>query len=69
MLTLFVTASAVLILVVIYQERKYKYFQEITLTIFREVCRKWQPTDPPFDIEHSKKAEFKTRTAKNKTKI
>ena len=57
MLTLFTTATAVLALIVIYQERKYKYFQELTLTIFREVCRKWRPTAPIFDTEHREKAK------------
>lgn len=56
MLTLFTTATAVLVLLVIYQERKYRYFQGLTLTIFREVCRKWDPTEPAF-TKHREKAK------------
>ena len=69
MLILFATAIAVLVLAVIYQERKYRFFHEFTLIIFREVCRKWIPISPVFDTKPREKAEFKTRTAKNKTKI
>lgn len=61
MLTLFTTATAVLALVVIYQERKYRYFQGLTLTIFKEVCRKWRPTAPFFDAEHREKAKIQNK--------
>lgn len=61
MLTLFTTATAVLVLLVIYQERKCRYFQELTLTIFREVCRKWRPTAPLFDTEHRGKAKTQNK--------
>ena len=57
MLTLFATATAVLALAVIYQERKYRFFHEFTLTIFREVCRKWDPTEPVFDRKRREKAK------------
>lgn len=61
MLTIFTTATAVLILIVIYQERKYKCFQELTLTIFREVCRKWRPTTPIFDKENRKNTKTQNK--------
>lgn len=58
MLTIFTTATAVLILIVIYQERKYKYFQELTLTI---VCRKWWPATPIFDKENRKNTKTQNK--------
>ncbi len=39
MLILF-TAEPTLTLLAIYQERIYRYFQELTLSIFRKVCHK-----------------------------
>ncbi len=54
MLTLFATATAVLALLAIYQERKYRFFHEFTLTIFREVCHKWDPTEPVFTKRREK---------------
>ena len=45
MITFLTASTAVLTLIVIYQERKFKSLQRQVLDIFHMVCKKWRPVE------------------------